>query len=170
MRAKFFAPVAGCVVLAGLALSCGTVDSSHGRSPASPGGPPTAFVDVTVIPMDREQRLPHQTVLVRDGRIVQIGPSGSTPVPPEVRQIPGAGKFLVPGLTDAHFHLQSGADDERLLSLLLANGVTFLNLYGTPAVLDLRNRVARHELIGPTIYTSGPYISDAPRWQPDADE
>ena len=34
-----------------------------------------AFVDVTVIPMDRERLIPGQTVLVQGGRIVAIGPS-----------------------------------------------------------------------------------------------
>jgi hypothetical protein len=53
----------------------------------------------------------------------------------------------------------------------VANGVTsILNLYGTPAILELRGRVGRGEVTGPTIYTSGPYISDAPNWQPEADE
>jgi hypothetical protein len=78
----------------------------------------------------------------------------------------------MPGLVDAHFHLQDDdADDRRLLQMLVANGVTsILNLYGTPSMLDLRRRVDRSDVLGPTIYTSGPYISDAPRWQPKADE
>jgi hypothetical protein len=55
--------------------------------------------------------------------------------------------------------------------MLLANGVTtVLNLAGTPNLLDLRYRIARGEVPGPTLYTSGSYISDAPRWQPEADE
>ena len=83
----------------------------------------------------------------------------------------GAGKYLMPGLVDAHFHLQNNQDDRRLLQLLVANGVTsILNLYGTPATLELARRVASGEVLGPAIYTSGPYISDAPSWQPDADE
>jgi hypothetical protein len=44
----------------------------------------------------------------------------------------------------------------------VANGVTtVLNLYGTPAFLALRERVARGETLGPAIYTSGPFISNA---------
>jgi hypothetical protein len=34
--------------------------------------PCSAFVNVTVAPMDREQLLLHQTVLVRNGRVEQI--------------------------------------------------------------------------------------------------
>ena len=32
-----------------------------------------AFVDVNVVPMDKERVLPHQTVMVRNGAIVEIG-------------------------------------------------------------------------------------------------
>ncbi|HEX2250452.1 MAG TPA: hypothetical protein VHH32_08870, partial [Gemmatimonadales bacterium] len=51
------------------------------------GAPPAtdsvvAFVDVTVIPMDRERTLPQSTVIVREGRIVSVGPSSDVRVPP----------------------------------------------------------------------------------------
>jgi imidazolonepropionase-like amidohydrolase len=121
--------------------------------------------------MGRSGSVPGQTVVVKDGRIVAVGPPGGVTIPADARRISGTGKFLMPGLVDAHFHLQSNEDDRRLLRLLVANGVTsILNLYGTPSILDLRARVAAGEVQGPTIYTSGPYISDAPRWQPEADE
>ena len=42
-----------------------------------PAGATTAFVDVSVIPMDRERVLANQTVVVRDGRIVAVGPAAS---------------------------------------------------------------------------------------------
>jgi hypothetical protein len=132
---------------------------------------PVAFVNVTVVPMERDETLAGQTVVIRNGRIAQIGPADRIDVPRDARRIPGAGKYLMPGLVDAHFHLQSNDDDRRLLQMLVANGVTsILNLYGTPAILELRGRVGRGDVTGPTIYTSGPYISDAPNWQPEADE
>src|SRR5688572_22500903 len=66
---------------------------------------PVAIVDVTVIPMNRETALPHQTVVVRGERIVTVGSTSSTPVPDGAIVINGAGRYLVPGLTDAHVHL-----------------------------------------------------------------
>src|SRR5215469_6985328 len=66
---------------------------------------PTAFVDVTVVPMDSERILPHQTVLIAGGRIVQIGPSSSIKLPRADLKIDGRGKFLMPGLADMHVHL-----------------------------------------------------------------
>jgi hypothetical protein len=55
--------------------------------------------------------------------------------------------------------------------LFVANGVTtVLNLYGTPSFLELRGRVARGEMLGPAIYTSGPFISNSPAPPPTPDE
>jgi imidazolonepropionase-like amidohydrolase len=159
---------------AGLVGGAACADADPDAGLAAADAETAAFVNVTVLPMaraDGAEALPGRTVVIRKGRIAQIGPSDRIDVPPEVRRIPGAGKFLMPGLVDAHFHLQSSDDDPRLLRILVACGVTsVLNLYGTPEILDLRRRVAQHEVVGPTIYTSGPYISDAPRWQPEPDD
>ena len=159
--------VAGCI-LTGAACTASSQDTPSNHAGARA---PTAFVNVTVVPLGREETIPGQTVVIRDGRIAQIGPVDRIDVPPDARRIPGAGKDLIPGLVDAHFHLQSNGEDHRLLQMLVANGVTsILNLYGTPAILDLGRRVENGDVMGPAIYTSGPYISDAPGWQPDADE
>jgi hypothetical protein len=42
-------------------------------TPAGDADSVVAFVDVTVIPMDREHTMPHQTVVVRGDRIVAVG-------------------------------------------------------------------------------------------------
>ena len=65
---------------------------------------PVAFVDVTVVPMDKEQILPHQTVVVVGGRITQVASAASVKVPHGAMRINGMGKFLMPGLADMHVH------------------------------------------------------------------
>jgi imidazolonepropionase-like amidohydrolase len=131
---------------------------------ARTGGDPNtfAFVGVTVVPMDRERVVENQTVVVRAGRIVEVGPAGKTKVPAGAAQIDGRGKFLMPGLADMHAHLYPGegaANDlaAQQLSLYLANGVTTVrNMIGAPAHLVLRDRVREGKLLGPTIVTAGP--------------
>jgi len=49
------------------------------------------------------------TVIIDGNRIVRVGPSKSTPAPRGARLIDGKGKWVVPGLIDAHVHFfQSG--------------------------------------------------------------
>jgi imidazolonepropionase-like amidohydrolase len=91
--------------------------------------PPVAFVNVTVIPMNREGSVAGQTVLVRDGRIAEVGPAGRVRVPEGATRIDAAGKFLIPGLAEMHAHVPPGAqvsDAEiaRVLELYAVNGVT----------------------------------------------
>ena len=124
----------------------------------------TAFVDVTVIPMDRERRLPGRTVVVRGDRIVAVGPTARVKVPEGATRVEGRGKFLIPGLAEMHAHIPGGqASDsavERTLFLYLAGGLTTIRgMLGHPRHLVLRERAARGELLSPTIYAAGPSLN-----------
>ena len=124
----------------------------------------TAFVDVTVVPMDRERTIPHRTVVVQGDRILNIGPASKVSVPAGATRVDGRGKFLIPGLAEMHAHIPGGqAPDsvvERTLFLYVAGGITTIRgMLGHPRHLSLRARAARSELISPTIYTSGPSLN-----------
>jgi tetratricopeptide (TPR) repeat protein len=114
-------------------------------------------MDVAVLPMDSERRLEHQVVVVRGGRILQVGLLGAVKVPKGARRIPGAGRTLLPGLTDTHVHLASPTE----LPLYLAHGVTTVfNLDGRPGHLAWRKAVAEGRLAGPRILSAGPTFSE----------
>ncbi len=120
-----------------------------------------AFVDVTVVPMDRERVIAHQTVIVRDGKIAAIGPVASTPVPTGVTRIDGRGKFLMPGLAEMHGHVpaQPGAFADATMLLFVANGITTVRgMQGSPYHLILRDAIASGETLGPTFHAAGPQI------------
>ena len=96
-------------------------------------GQTVAFVDVNVIPMDKERVLRNQTVIVRDGVIAEIGDARRVKPPSGAQRIDGAGKFLIPGLTDMHVHLFTDdefpdalAEDE--FKIMIAYGVTTIRL------------------------------------------
>lgn len=121
----------------------------------------TAFINVTVVPMDSERLLPDQTVVVQDGRIVTMGPSRSVPVPKGARRIDARGKYLMPGLSEMHAHIPGGnapaGEQERVLQLYVANGVTIIRgMLGHPSHLILRDRAAKDEVVSPTILAAGP--------------
>ena len=44
-------------------------------------------------------------MLIKGERIDKLGPSASTHVPAGTRVIDGSGKWLIPGLVDAHVHI-----------------------------------------------------------------
>jgi imidazolonepropionase-like amidohydrolase len=146
---------ASTLVLFGLSLAACT--RPEAREPTSPDT--TAFVGVTVVPMDAERLLPGQTVLVQGSVITAMGPAESVPVPAGARRIDGRGRFLMPGLTDMHVHLDSTAT----LSLFVTYGVTTVrNMFGFPVHLVWRDRIARGEILGPTVFSAGPII-DGPK-------
>jgi len=122
-----------------------------------------AIVDVTVLPMDADRIQSGQTVIVRDGLVAEIGPAAAVRVPSKALRIEGAGRYLLPGLTDAHVHLR---DESELLSYLAHGVTTVVHLSGPSGnvanVYNLRARVAAGVLPGPRIYTSGPIIDGEP--------
>jgi len=122
-----------------------------------------AFVDVTVLPMTQgEETLARQTVLVSGDSIVAIGATADVQVQTDATIVNGAGRFLMPGLTDMHVHLEY-SEDPRILDLFLANGVTTVrNMDGRPYILEWRDLIERGEMLGPGIYTAGPILDGDP--------
>ncbi|MEO8449702.1 MAG: amidohydrolase family protein, partial [Gemmatimonadota bacterium] len=149
-----------------LVLACamlGLVGAGPARPPQQPRGE-FAFVDVNVVPMDRDRVLEHQTVLVRAGRIVAVGPTASVKVPGSATRIDGAGKYLIPGLGEMHAHIDPRPDqtalNDRILSLFALTGVTTVRgMLGAPQHLPLRDKANRGEILSPRIYTTGPSLN-----------
>ena len=125
-----------------------------------------AFTNVNVIPLDREGVEHGRTGLVRGERIAEIGSRSEIKVPSDSVAIDCTGEYLVPGLTDAHVHVAGSPvvptrDDFGDAPLYLAYGVTtVVNLSGSPMILEWRKRVEAGTLLGPTIYTSGPFVNE----------
>jgi amidohydrolase family protein len=130
--------------------------------PPSASAKEIVFKNVSVVSMADERVESDRTVVVRGDRIVSIGAGDRIAVPPGATVIDGTGRFLMPGLTDAHVHLeawQGVRPDFGDAPLYLAHGVTtIVNLRGTTEFLDWRRRVNNGELLGPTIYTAGEFI------------
>lgn len=140
--------------------------------------PPIAFVDVNVVPMDREIVLPHQTVVVENGKIVALGSTLAVKIPHGARRINGKGRYLMPGLVDMHVHFirpsvpgqfQASAsnnfelENQALALLYIANGVTTVrNMWGHPAIDAFAKEISSGRTLGPTIYSTGPITDGSP--------
>jgi imidazolonepropionase-like amidohydrolase len=147
------------------ALVLAAVTSVRLASTPGPDPEPFAITSVTVLTMTSNRPLRNATVVVRDGRIAAVGPSGSTPVPADARRIDGRGMFLMPGLIDMHAHLfadeyspEAAAPAE--LGLYLALGTTSARLQiGRPQHLELRQGVREGTVAGPRLWVSSPQLS-----------
>ena len=107
----------------------------------------TAFVGVSVIPMDKDTVLADQAVLVRDGKIESIAPAAKAQIPAGATRVDGKGKFLMPALAEMHAHIPGGAAPdsavERTLFLYAASGITTIRgMLGDPRHLTYRERAA----------------------------
>jgi imidazolonepropionase-like amidohydrolase len=121
-------------------------------------------------------------ILIRDDRILRVGPRTTTPVPVGIPTIDTNGMTVMPGLIDMHVHLQIlGHGDYRrwnnlygarnvdlvmpiALRQLLMAGVTSARDLGAPLddILAVKRKVERNEIPGPRLFVSGPFIQHAP--------
>jgi hypothetical protein len=114
---------------------------------------PVAFLNVNVVPMDTERILERQTVVVRDGRIADLGPADSVEIPADAERIEAEGCYLMPALADLHTHFVYGPNWENDLFLFVANGVTSVReMWGMSPFLTWRAAIGRGAVLGPTLY------------------
>lgn len=116
-------------------LLCSVVLPRHMAGGAETGGA-LVFRDARVF--DGAQVLPRATVLVRNGRIVAVGPQ--VQAPDGARVIDARGKTLLPGLIDSHTHVFG---PEVLRAALVFGVTTELDMFMSEAVLtDIRKELA----------------------------
>ena len=132
----------------------------------------TAFVDVTVVPMDRQGTLPGQTVVVQAGVITQMGSSSKVEIPQGAARIEGRGKFLMPGLAEMHGHYpppqRALQYTEQILFLYVANGITLVRgMQGDEHHLPLREQIEKGEVLGPRLLVSAPPMSGRSPTEPE---
>lgn len=110
--------------------------------------------DVTVIDPRSVRVQPNRTIILDNQRIRSIA-KASARTPKGARVIDGAGKFLIPGLWDAHVHLTKSGP--LSLPLFIANGVTGVRDMGSDLaeVVKWRTQINAGARLGPRIKTSG---------------
>jgi imidazolonepropionase-like amidohydrolase len=122
------------------------------------------FTNVSIIDVTSGEIIAGQDVFVSAGRIVEISPIGKMSAAESVTIIDGTGKYLSPGLAEMHAHIpipQMGPNRvEETLLLYLSNGITTIRgMLGQPFHLELREQVAKGEVLGPRVYTSSPSLN-----------
>jgi Tol biopolymer transport system component len=118
-----------------------------------------------IITMRGDEVLSAGDIVVRDNRIISVGPSGSLAVPAGAKVINVSGKTIVPGFIDTHahwFNIRRGVLDTENWNFLasLTYGITsgrdpqtFTN-----DIFAYQDLVDTGEIIGPRAYSTGPGI------------
>ena len=83
--------------------------STRAQQPAST----TAFTGARVIDGTDRAPIDNATILVRNGRVVAVGPAAGVTVPAGAQRVSLAGKTVIPGLVNAHGHVGNTAGMEQ---------------------------------------------------------
>ena len=130
-----------------------------------------AWLNVTLLPVDKP-RIENGAIVVREGKIIAIGPATGVTVPGDALTIDAKGKWIMPGLICTHSHIGGmGAADGsspiqpgvRILDSInvrdsgfrraLAGGLTTLNIMPGSG----------HLISGQTVYCKLRYYETSPR-------
>jgi imidazolonepropionase-like amidohydrolase len=126
--------------------------------------------------------LRNSVIIIEGERIKAIGQVGQIQIPAGAEIISTEGMSVMPGIWDMHVHLMINGHsdytywDKTYLHLLesvimpssahqlLLAGVTSARDLGAPleASINVRNKINRGEIPGPTMYMSGPFIQKKP--------
>ena len=117
-----------------------------------------AIRNVTVIPMTAGGPTANQSVVIRDGRIAEIGPSAQVRIPDGASVIDGTGKYLIPGLFEMHAH--TSKTRASALGLYVVYGITTIRDQGSEhaEVLRWRREIRDGSRVGPRMVIAGPYL------------
>src|SRR5213083_139519 len=157
---------------------------------ASVPPPPMALVGGTLVDGTGAAPLANAVVVMRGGRIACAGSRGACPVPADADTVSAAGKWIIPGLIDAHVHFsQTGwvdgrpdaldlrdrypyeqveaelhATPERFYRSYLCSGVTSVfDVGGYPWTLELQERTSR-STTAPRVRAAGSLLSTIDFW------
>ena len=106
--------------------SSNTFEFSRSSALPSDEGPLVAYVGATLFDGTGQASLENSVILVRGQKIISIGEGAD--IPPEAEVVNVQGKWIVPGLIDAHVHF-------------MVSG----RLYTRPSIIDLRHIVSYEE-------------------------
>ena len=116
----------------------------------------TAIVGGTLIDGTGKQPIQDSVVVIEGNTFKSVGEKGKVSYPQSAKTIDAAGKFIIPGLIDAHVHYRDFVPE-----LFLAHGVTSIEDMGNPTdwILAQRDGIAKGKIIGPRIFAAGDAIT-----------
>lgn len=156
----------------------------------------TLISNVNLVDVKTGKIIPGQSVLINNDKIEQTGATNKIKIPAGVQTIDGSGKYLMPGMTDAHIHffqsgglytrpdvvdLRSKVPYEKEKAFGLNNAADYMNRYlrlGITSIIDVGGPMANFTIrdsiskttLAPNILVTGPLFSMVDREQFGADK
>jgi imidazolonepropionase-like amidohydrolase len=123
-----------------------------------------SFEHINIIPMNEDIVLINQRVIVEDTKIIAIESAEKKSSFKIDRTVDVTGKFMMPGLSETHYHQTSNANEEY--KLLIANGVTSVRSMAEfdkregadQDAIATRNHANKVDVLAPHYYTTGPML------------
>ncbi len=109
--------------------------------------------------------IPDQTVIIKDGKIFKVSPSVELKLASENTIVDGKGKFLIPGLWDAHVHFAYiEALAPSMFDLFLGYGITSVRDTGgrMEFVKNWKDRALANPTEAPRVMIAGPLLDGHP--------
>ena len=140
------------------------------REFVSVDAPVVALRHVRVIDGTGAPAIEDQTIVIVDGKIREMGPAATTPVPENAELLDLNGHTVIPGIVGMHEHLFYPAGSTPALyptlgvtfpRMYLANGVTTMRTGGSmEPYLDqnIKRRIDSGRMVGPKMHLTAPYL------------
>ncbi len=128
------------------------------ESAPAPAEGGTYLTGFTLIDGTSSAPVVNAAMVVRDGRVVAAGPSADIPRPAGAEEVTLAGKFVIPGLINAHGHVSDSARDLRTYAV---HGVTTVVSLGgePPDVFAARDSQNTARLARARVFVAGPVLT-----------
>jgi imidazolonepropionase-like amidohydrolase len=138
---------------------------------SQPAGVPAdlALVGARIYPSPSAAPIENGTVLIRDGKIIDVGSADKIVVPTSFRIIACKGMVMTAAFWNCHVHfiepkwdradtIAAGRFDQQMADMLTSHGfahVFDLAELDIQQTLRIRNRIKKGDVSGPVIYTAG---------------
>jgi imidazolonepropionase-like amidohydrolase len=112
-----------------------------------------AMVGATIVDGTGRPPIRKGVIVVREGRIADVGAIDAVTIPPDVTRVPADDRTVVPGLWDLHTHVTQ----IEWAPVYLAAGVTTVRDMGNEIefIVPLRDSIASRRALGPRLLLAG---------------
>jgi imidazolonepropionase-like amidohydrolase len=155
--------------LASLSAQSAASLSQQTKTYVSVSEPVVALTNVTVIDGTGSAAKTNQTIVIQNGKILDVGAAASVRVPSGARTMNLSGSTVIPGLVGMHDHLFYTAAGGRAAQmsftgprLYLGSGVTTIRTTGgrSPyAEINTKEAIDSGRIPGPRVHLTAPYIT-----------